>query len=417
MSEATYEVNAAMKLKALVLVAVTLLTGAAQAQPVWTFDQVLQSALSSHPAMLGKRSEESAAQAEQKGAEWQRYPAPSVEAAKQNDGGTASLVRIEQPLWTGGRISASIAVAGSRLDAAGAAVEEAKLDLSLRVIAAYAEALRQKARQQYATSGLKEHEKLLDMIRRRVGQEVSSQTDERLAESRLFQAANDLSAITQALNNALAQLGQLSGRPVAEVSEQGLSESGTLAGLEATINQILDWSPMLRRLAFEEDAADADIASKRSAYMPQLAMRVEKDFGPMHESRIMLVMQAQPGAGLSAVSGVNAAIARREAARLASQTAERDLRERITLDWNELTAARLRLENANRSRTMSAEVFDSYTRQYVIGRKSWIDVLNAVREATQSDWAAEDARAQLLSASLRLRAQSGTLIASEETKL
>ena len=98
-----------------------------------------------------------------------------------------------------------------------------------------------------------------------------------------------------------------------------------------------------------------------------------------------------------------------KAARLAREAAERDVRERVTLDWNEWLAASLRLENAHQARAMSTEVFESYARQYTTGRKTWIDVLNAVREATQSELAADDARAQMLAASLRLRALTGTL--------
>ncbi len=125
-----------MKFKTLVLTALALMASTAQAQPSWTFEQALQSALASHPALLGKRSAQAAARAEREGAEWQRYPTFSAEASTQNrsanagqlSGGNAGLVRLEQPLWSGGRITASIDAAGSRLDAAGAALEEARLE-------------------------------------------------------------------------------------------------------------------------------------------------------------------------------------------------------------------------------------------------------------------------------------------------
>ena len=403
--------------KTLALVVLLLMTVSAQAQPAWTFEQVLQSALDSHPAIMGKRSSQAAARADQKGAEWLRYPTPSIEAATQGSGKDSGLVRIEQPLWSGGRITAAIDAAGSRLDAANAALTEAELDLTIKVIAAYTEAVRQKTRQQYAQAGVDEHEKLLAMIRRRVKHEVSSLTDQRLAESRLYQAVNDLSQVTQTYNNALAQLAQLSGKPVADISGHELSTLGTPATLESALSLAQDYSPTLRRLTYEEEAANADIDSKRSAYMPQLSLRLEKNTGQQTQaSSAMLVLQAQPGAGLSAGSGVDAAIARRDAARMARDAALRTTNERITLDWNEWVAARLRQENAAQSRAMSSDVFESYTRQYVIGRKSWIDVLNAVREATQSQLSLEDARAQVIAASLRLRAQAGKLNISEGLK-
>jgi adhesin transport system outer membrane protein len=394
-----------------VLAGLFLLAAHAAASPL-TFDQVMRAALASHPLVLGKRSAQDAAQAEREGAEWQRYPSPSLEASTQNGG--AGLLRIEQPLWSGGRITAGIDAAGSRLDAAGAALDEAGQELTLRVIAATTEALRQQARQQHSVAGVKEHEKLLAMIKRRVAQEVSPLADQRLAASRLYAAVNELSATTQALNNALAQLSQLAGQPVTEFVAPGLSEAGAPASLDAALDQALAHSPTLRRLSFEEEAANAEIASKRSVYMPQLALRLEstkglESVGLTLDNRAMLVLLAQPGAGLSAKSGADAAVARRQAVRMAREAAERDTRERITLDWNEWVAAPLRLENANQARAMSTEVSESYARQYTAGRKTWIDVLNAVREATQSELAADDAQAQMLAASLRLRALTGTL--------
>ncbi|WP_058048543.1 MULTISPECIES: TolC family protein [Janthinobacterium] len=386
----------------------------AQGATAWSFDQVLQQALQNHPAVQGKRSAQAAARADLDGAQWQRFPSLSAEvpAGSRETGG---VVRIEQPLWSGGRINAGIDAAGSRVDAAGAAIEEERLTLSLRVIAAYTEALRQTARMRSAEEGLAEHQRLLDMIKRRVAQSVSSQTDQRLAESRAYQAANDVSNARQAQENALAQLSQLAGKPVRLVTAAGIGVGEPLpdASLDRVMRQAIDYSPTLHRLDFEAQAADSEITMQRSAYMPKVVLRMEKPTGgginADNSTRAMLVLQAQPGAGLSAKAGVDAAVARREGARAAHDAAERDVRERFTLDWNEAEASRQRLGNAGEASTTSTQVFESYARQYVIGRKSWNDVLNAVREATQARFSLEDTRAQAIAASLRLAAQTGTL--------
>ena len=62
-----------------------------------------------------------------------------------------------------------------------------------------------------------------------------------------------------------------------------------------------------------------------------------------------------------------------------------------------------------RAGEITAEVFDSFARQFVIGRKSWLEVLNAVRESTQAQLAVADARAQQLAAALRLQLLTGAL--------
>ena len=395
------------------LATLVLASGMAHAQSsLLLFEQALDLSLTTHPSVLSKRSEQAAAQADKAGAEWARYPTPSVEAAtrriKETD--STALVRIDQPLWTGGRITAGIDAADSRYDAATAAISESRLDLSIRVITSYTEALRQKDRLRHATVGVGEHEKLLEMIRRRVAQEVSSQADQRLAEARLLQARTDLSVTQQGLLNGLAQLSQLSGQSVSDVAWEGVEGRSAPPGLEAALQLAVDNSPVLRRLRYSEEAASADIDSRRSAYWPQLTLRLERAMeGSSADSRAMLVLTAQPGAGLSAASGVDAAISRRDAVRQERDSAEREVRERVTLDWNEWQAVQVRLQTAQRASEISNEVFESYARQYVIGRKTWIDVLNAVRESTLARFTLADARAQSAAASLRLSAQTAGL--------
>jgi adhesin transport system outer membrane protein len=382
-----------------------------------TFEQAMQAALATHPLVQGKRSAQAAAKAEQEGAEWQRFPTPSIEASAQGGNDYASLLRLDQPLWTGGRITAGIEAAGNRYDAAGSAIEEIRQELALKVIAASTEVLRQQARQRFAQASVSEHERLLAMIRRRVQQEVSPLADQRLAESRLYSSSNELLLISQSLQNALAFLAQLigqsSGQAVTEVDAWSYQEAAKPTGLPGdlllSIDRAVAYSPTLRRLRFEAQAADADINSKRSAYMPHLSFRLESSQGSVSDNRAMLVFLAQPGAGLSAKSGVDAAIARREATRQSAEAAQRDVRQQITFDWNDWTAARSRLENAEQVRNTSAEVSESYARQYTAGRKSWLDVLNAAREASQAELALVDAQSQMQAAVLRLKAQTGGL--------
>lgn len=385
----------------------------AWAQAPWTLAQALVAAQTTHPALQGKRAAQGAARADQASANWQRYPTLSMEAATQNGGTHSGLVRLEQPLWNGGRIQAGIDAADSRSRMADAALEEARLDLSLRVIATFVESQRQQARLAHAQAGVMAHEQLLSMIRRRVAQEVSSQTDERLAQSRFFQAVNERSLAQQALTNALASLTQLVGQDARGVVEASAPGAYTLTDQLTTVAQAVTVSPVLHRLMFEEQAAQADVSAKQSSTKPQLALRLEKNLGQTYDQRVMLVLLAQPGAGLSAFSGIEAALARAEAVRQAKESARRDVQERVLLDWNEWTHAQQRLDNAQHFQAINTEVFESYKRQYVAGRKTWVDVLNAVREATQAQLALEDARAQANAAAWRLTALTGQLYTAE----
>lgn len=393
-----------------------MLASAAATAQTSSFEQLAKQALATHPAIQAKLSSSAAARAELAGASWQRYPTPSVELNSDNNSARTSLFRLQQPLWAGGRIDAGIDAADSRHRASDIAILETKQEIVLRVIAAYVEALRQQARQETVAQGVQHHERLLGLITRRVEHDASPRVDQELARSRLYQASNDLSSVTQALANALTQLSQLSGMPVRRVDPLDVDK---LLGQskESLLEQAIAWSPTLRRIGFEEEAAQAEVELKRASYMPQVSLRYEyaQTSAPLNgvpaysASRVMLVVEAQTGAGLSALTGVDAAIARRDAARQQRDTALRDLQERISMDWDELLAARTRLENATLASRGSKEVFESYTRQFTAGRKTWLDVLNTVRESTQSDVAGTDASAQAAAAALRLSLATGNL--------
>jgi outer membrane protein, adhesin transport system len=406
-----------MKLVLISALAFSLCADAFAQRPT-TFTEVLTQAIKTHPALSAKRADARAASADKEAADWSMYPSPSLEASTASTGiesPPGAVLRIDQPLWTGGRITAAIDSAKSQLDVATVAVHEARWNLTLQVISSYFEALRHKARMSHAQQSVQEHEKLLAMIGRRVEQEVSSKVDQRFAESRLFQANNERSQIAQSLKSALTQLAQLGGQPLQDVVWDGTQEVTVPASLESAQDAALKVSPTLRKLQYEIELANAVIDVKRSAYKPQLLLRLERQAGAnlVADSRAMLVLQAQPGAGLAAFNGVDSAVAKRESATLALESAQRDVMQRVTLDWDDYVNSRARLRDAMQASDISSDVFDSYARQYVIGRKSWIDVLNAVRETVQAQYTVDDARAQTASAAMRLRLECGLLLAND----
>jgi adhesin transport system outer membrane protein len=403
-----------MKRHLLVALALSLAWGVACAQAATPFQQALAATLASHPSVLGRQADVRAANADLAGAQWARYPVPTVEATTPaaGDGTPGGLLRIEQPLWTGGRITGTIDNAKRQVEVSGEALQEARWTLSLQLISAYFEALRQGAREAHATAAIREHEKLLGMIRRRVAQDVSPLVDQRFAESRLYQAQSDKSVATQSLSNAIAQLAQLTGQTGTAIAWDGLNTQGMPATLEAAKQAATDASPTLRRLRNEAAIAEATIEIRRSAYSPQVLLRLERQAGGslVADSRALIVLQAQPGAGLSAFTAVDAAVAKRDSALMAIEAARSDLHTRVAVDWDDYVASTSRLSDSQLSSAMSAEIFDSYARQYVIGRKTWIDVLNAVRESVQANYVLEDARAQSVAAALRLRLACGMLL-------
>lgn len=377
----------------------------------WTFDQLAREAGSTHPFILSRQQSQNAAQADVETSKWQRFPVPGVEAGLDDEGEDNLLLSLQQPLWTGGKITAGIKAAESRYGASREAVQEAWRDVLFRVIDAYVEAVRRKSHQSIHYRNVQQHERLLGMITRRVEQEASPQVDRDLAQARLYQAVNDLSFVTQSLTNAQTRLSELTGKEITKVAPLDDLVSGMPASKSAALEEAISKSPTLATLAFQKDAAEADIKSQKAAYWPAIGVRLESREGQLVEGggerisdqRALVVLQSQLGAGFSVVSNVKAAIAKRQAVAMQREDAVKDLKISVSEAWDELVAARIRLKNSILTRQSSNTVFESYARQYTIGHKSWLDVMNAIREATQAEILAEDANAEVVRTTQRLR--------------
>ena len=366
--------------------------------------------MTKHPAvMAGKHGEEGAA-AEVESQKWQRFPVPGVQASKDTKKYTGAVFSLQQPLWTGGKITAGIDAAKARLQAAKHDLRETRLEVLQSSIDAYAEALVRQSQIGIMREGITQHKRLFEMISRRVEREISPRADKELAHSRLRSAENDLSYADQSLSKALTTLTELTGIEVTAVTgshEQYVAV--TPVEKNEAYKLAIENSPAISSLEFSRQAADADIEAKRAAFWPMLSLRLEKNAGPNSEQRAMLYLESQFGAGLSASSNVSAAVSSREAISWQRQSAERDLKNRVAQEWDAYAESRRRFENTRATSVSAWQVYESYARLYSISQKSWLDVLNSLREAVQAKTAVETASAEVIRSSLRLNALIGKL--------
>lgn len=90
---------------------------------------------------------------------------------------------------------------------------------------------------------------------------------------------------------------------------------------------------------------------------------------------------------------------------------ERQLAQQVRSALADLEALAQQLEPAQLLVNATQDVVTSYLRQYQIGKKNWLDVLNAVRESTQATYGAVDVANATQSLQLRLMLLTGQLSA------
>lgn len=364
------------------------------AQPL-ALEDALKLSLTYHPSIESKKSDFSSAQSDTEAAQWQQWPSLSAQATsleKNQYGYTkkeGTTLTVEQPLFTGWKITAAIEGAQSRENVAKNAIHETQKEVQLRVLDAYAMCVKLAQKVEYAKANYQEHERLFNSIENRLTGGISSETDVALANARMRQAKSDLTQLLLAQQNALSTLSLLVGKEVTSVTE--FNDTLKYTNLKEALKEAELNSPTLFRLKDEIDVALADKKSKESLLYPQIALKFENYTGLNKEinnesNRIFLTATYQMGAGLSASSNIESAQKKVLTSHSNYDSGKLDIKEKVTTQYNEAVAYLSQVADAQMYAQENDNVAQSYERQYVIGKKSWLDLLNVKRESTQSKY-------------------------------
>lgn len=371
----------------------------------------LNLAASIHPAVKAKQAELLAAQGDLETAKWSRYPTVSTEATTAGGRPQGALL-VQQPLWAGGKIDAQNRLAQANVTLVQAGLQEARNSLMQQTATQFFEVLRWRERVSAAQKNEAEHHKLMALIQRRVGSEVSPMADQVLANARLQQAVSERLQFQRSLQTAELALQQLVGEPhkvLRPPQKLGWQTQGEGPAIDAAKSS----SAELLRLRTQQQVSQAQIDMAEAAVYPTLALAHRRALGASDSgtdpSRTYLALQFSPGPGLSARSAVAAARSRLENSLQNAVVYERQLEQQVRTALADLEALSQQVEPAQQLVTATEDVVASYLRQYQIGKKNWLDVLNAVRESTQATYSAVDVATSAQSVQLRLMLLTGQL--------
>lgn len=381
--------------------------------------QALQAVLRLHPAVQGKRAEVAAKQSAGESARAQRLPSLSAQWAAQkndqSDGNPASL-RLRQPLWAFGRIDSTIAVADADTQAEMADLQRVQRQLLDQTAAAYVRAWGARLRMQVGYENQSELQGLRERIRRRMGGELASTADVRLAEARLLQGRMQRDRLESEWLLAQTELEALARTPVdsslpvpTEILSSGSSRS--LADwLRLAEDAHADLSFKTQRVRVTE----AEVERERLAPMPSVYLQVDRSFqtgsGANPGTTVGVVLEAAlDNLGAASRGRFASALSRRDAAVADRASTLNEIQRTIrTLHLQREAQGQLR-DNQARSVADLKLLLESYQRQYEAGYKSWLDVLNMQRELTEQRLAQVQAETDWLIFGLRLAALTGEL--------
>ena len=369
-----------------------------------TLDELRAAARNNHPAIKSARLGLDAAGKEVDAASARYLPSLSIVL----EGGGKDLVaepsrylRLEQNVWDGGATAAGVDLAKQSAELARSRVPEQEQDIDLQVISAWQTLQSANGRVVVADRLLKllsDHEA---MMTRRVQSELSTQVELQLVQAQVMQAGLDRrkallnASLAEGLRNTLSS-------PASEgVPERFAAEAQAFQGTDWAA--LANRQPTVRRAEKELLAAQSRIETKRSELRPQLYARVDRGLGSGGTTAAFVGVRYSTGAGFAASSEVDALIARAASLEGARDAARLEVLQAMLNDANEIQENLQRYKSLVVSVESARQIHESYVRQFTAAKKSWLDVMNAMRELSQNEYALNDVQHNFFGLLQRLR--------------
>lgn len=396
---------------------------AAAATKGLSLSQVLDAVAATYPILVAARTEAKAAGQDLQATERLRWP--TVSAVVESDTGNLRsspnrAVQVDQTVWDAGRNTSRISESKVLADISLTKVHLQQQEVFLQVANAWQAMVSAKERWAVAQSTLVRLRKFQAQMLRRVQAEASPAIDLELVDSRILQTEVEATAAKTSLQQAVMRLQQFSGiDDLLGASTYAVYPKGWMdtEDFQRQLSQT-DWlqlvsaHPSVAKARHEVNQVKHRLDTKQAEAYPQLYLRVYKPLNrlpnnPDTSTTAFLGFRYTPGAGFANLVEAQAISTRILSSEQAVEAAFRETLQALQNEQEEFTNTRSRLQSLERSVAGAEKVLDSYQRQFQAGRKSWLDLLNAVRELAQNEYALADTRAAMVAAMYRLQIRSG----------
>lgn len=291
---------------------------------------------------------------------------------------------------------------------------------ALRVAEVYLDVLLRQELVRLAENNLRSHERIYDQISKRTHSGVGRTADLDQAEARLAQARNNL--ITEETNLADAELNYFSlvGQQPANLSQPASQSAQLPDSLHSARQQMLQGNPYLSSAEADVQATEHQYKTAKSTFYPQFDVELSRsadnnlDGAPAHKNQwsAMLNMRYNLYAGGSNKADVQSKAYQISQAMDIRDNALRVLHEDMGLAWNALENAKRQLPIAQQYVDHSSRVRESYQKQFTLGERTLLDLLDSENELLTASRRLEELRYTRSATEYRIQALSGELLRS-----
>jgi len=300
---------------------------------------------------------------------------------------SVSTLYVVLPLWNGGATGAQVDIAKARQKEALAALAQKRLDLGHQTLEAYFNIVQAQDQMIQWNNYVGALKRSLETIDRRASQGAAPRADVDTALSRLRQAQAGLEANRGLLLTNRAQLASLLNAEPGSLAwpdeESILSDQQLAVGSER-----IKLHPQHLAAEAQVEEQKGQARNARASLWPELSLQHRRqldgtEFDPSNDATLF-VLSFQTNNGVQGLFGYRAEQERIAAVQAQLRAADQTVASTLAIDKAQLSAIGAQLEVQFEAAKSSAALVDSFIRQFEAGRKSWLEVLNAQREANDA---------------------------------
>ena len=334
-------------------------------------------------------------------------------------------VTLQQMLFDSFATANEVARNRARMQSAAFKVSGSSEQIALKVVEAYLNVLRLRENVRLTQENLENHQKTYDQISLRASSGIGRQSDVDQAEARLALAKSNLVSAEANLRDAEITYQRYTGMmPDELIQPECPPEVMMPKSLEDSIEKARANNPLLKQSKADIEAANAQYDAAKSAFGPRFDIQAGMNYldnsggieGDNDSKYAMVRMNwnlLRGGADYARLG---------EMKQLSYQAIDimkrtlMQLDESTSLSWNTYVSAHERLPNLQQHAESSLATRDAYTKQFSIGQRTLIDLLDTENEYYTSTVEYVNGQYMELFARYRLMADMGHLLASLDVK-
>lgn len=295
-------------------------------------------------------------------------------------------VRLSQLIFDGFRTSANMKRLDREAEAERLALISAAENLALEVSAAYLETLKAKDLAQLSLKHVQDHEDVLQFITSRTERGLASESDIAQVSARLADARSSLLAATNNLEDRQTLLRSLVGADIQDALVRPVPDSNLIPEeREKAINLALEHHPQLDAAAADIEAAEQEVTLNKAGYWPRFSIEADAvrghDIGGFEgrdeDARVLLVMEYDLYAGGRDSARSASSQWRLHEAKAVRAGTQRQVKDEVELAWRGRQVLERQKGVLQTSVDAASAAERGYIRQYDLGRRTLLDVLNA----------------------------------------